>query len=161
MMEEFIVPVQAFPIPVVVSLILAILFAIVSTRIRFRIGLIFAVCIPVLFLTVTWLAHLLLRYHIPVMEFLAVFCPAALIAVAGKGVYVEEQASWMQETNRALLAVLRRGNAFTVPHLALELDVSFEKAEQIVREFVKSGIAERDPEHGRADNVPVYRIKRP
>jgi hypothetical protein len=65
----------------------------------------------------------------------------------------------MKETNLALLVALKNGNTLTVPRLALELDVSFEKAEQIMRELVKSGIAEIDLEHGGPDNVLVYRVK--
>jgi hypothetical protein len=65
----------------------------------------------------------------------------------------------MKQTNRALLVALKNGNTLTVPRLALELDVSFEKAEQVVRELVKSGIAEIDLEHSGPDNALVYRVK--
>ncbi|MEW6530560.1 MAG: CHASE2 domain-containing protein [Thermodesulfobacteriota bacterium] len=97
-MEEFIVTVRAFPIPVMLALILAILFAIVSMELRFSVGMILGAGIPALFIVVCLLAWVSLRLDLPVMEFLAVFCPAALIALAGKGVSLEQQASRMQET---------------------------------------------------------------
>ncbi|MEW6114344.1 MAG: CHASE2 domain-containing protein [Thermodesulfobacteriota bacterium] len=97
-MEEFIVTVRASPIPVILALILAVLFAIVSVRLRFSVGIVLGAGIPALFVVVCLLAWVSLKLDLPVTEFLAVFCPAALIALAGKGVSIEQQASRMQET---------------------------------------------------------------
>lgn len=64
----------------------------------------------------------------------------------------------LKDTNEALIVAMKHGNRLTTPRLALELDISFEKAEKIIRELVKNGIAEIDLEHQDPDAI-VYRIK--
>ncbi|MEW6530559.1 MAG: hypothetical protein AB1473_06970 [Thermodesulfobacteriota bacterium] len=53
----------------------------------------------------------------------------------------------------------KRGNPFTVSRLLQELDISFDKADQVVRELARTGIAEIDLEHSGPDNALVYRVK--
>ncbi len=65
----------------------------------------------------------------------------------------------LKDTNEALLVAVKHGNYLTVPRLALEMDISFEKAEKIITELVKSGIAEIDFDRKEPDNALVYRIK--
>ncbi len=65
----------------------------------------------------------------------------------------------LKDTNEALLVAVRHGNYLTVPRLALEMDISFEKAEKILNELIRGGIAEIDMDHPHPDNVIVYRIK--
>jgi hypothetical protein len=65
----------------------------------------------------------------------------------------------LKDTNEALLVAISHGNYLTAPRLALEMNISFEKAERILKELVRSGIAEIDIDHPHSDNVIVYRIK--
>lgn len=62
-------------------------------------------------------------------------------------------------TNRALMIAMKYGNALTVPRLALEMDVSFDKAEKVLRQLVKSGMAEIDLDHKDPDGSIVYKVK--
>lgn len=64
----------------------------------------------------------------------------------------------LKDTNEALVVAMKHDNRLTTPRLALELDISFQKAEKIIRELVKNGIAEIDLEHQDPDAI-VYRIK--
>jgi hypothetical protein len=59
----------------------------------------------------------------------------------------------------ALMVALKSGNTLTVARLALELDISVERAEKIIKELVSNGIAEIDLDHTDPDGSLVYRIK--
>ncbi len=63
------------------------------------------------------------------------------------------------ETSQALLIAMRYGSTLTVTRLALEMDISFKKAERILQDLVKSGIAEIDLAHSDAADSLVYRIR--
>jgi hypothetical protein len=65
----------------------------------------------------------------------------------------------LKNTNEALLVAVKHGNYLTVPRLALEMDISLEKAEKIIQELVRSGIAEIDLDHKDPDQPIVYRVK--
>ncbi|MBI4964267.1 MAG: hypothetical protein HY913_13395 [Desulfomonile tiedjei] len=65
----------------------------------------------------------------------------------------------LKDTNEAMVVAMRYGNCLTVPRLALELNVSFERAEQIIQELVRNGIAEIDMDHRDPDHTIVYRIR--
>lgn len=65
----------------------------------------------------------------------------------------------LKDTNEAMIVAMRYGNFLTVPRLALELNVSFAKAEQIIQELVRNGIAEIDLDQKDPDHVIVYRIR--
>jgi hypothetical protein len=65
----------------------------------------------------------------------------------------------LKDTNEALLVAMKYGNSLTAARLALELDVSFEKAEKIIRELVRSGIAEIDLDQKDPDQGITYKIK--
>ena len=65
----------------------------------------------------------------------------------------------VKDTNRALMIALKYGNVLTVSRLALEMDISFDKAEKIIQELVRKGIAEIDLEGEGADHSLIYRIK--
>jgi hypothetical protein len=65
----------------------------------------------------------------------------------------------LKDTNEAMIVAMRYGNYLTVPRLALELDISFDHAEKIIRELVQKGIAEIDLDHKDPDNVIAYRIR--
>jgi hypothetical protein len=65
----------------------------------------------------------------------------------------------LKDANEALLIAISHGNYLTVPRLALEMNISFEKAEKILNDLVRSDIAEIDIDHPHPDNVIVYRIK--
>jgi len=65
----------------------------------------------------------------------------------------------LKDTNEAIIAAVKSGNCLTAVRLALELDISFEKADKIIQELVRSGIAEIDLDHRDPDNSIIYRIK--
>ena len=65
----------------------------------------------------------------------------------------------VKDTNQALMIALKYDNVLTVSRLALEMDISFEKAEKIIQELVRKGIAEIDLEGEGADQSLIYRIK--
>jgi predicted HTH transcriptional regulator len=65
----------------------------------------------------------------------------------------------LKNTNEALLIASKHDNRLTAPRLALEMDISFEKAERIIRELVKAGIAEVDIDSRNPDQGIVYLIK--
>jgi hypothetical protein len=65
----------------------------------------------------------------------------------------------LKDTNEALLVAMKYGNSLTAARLALEMDVSFEKAEKIIRELVRSGIAEIDLDQKDLDQGITYKIK--
>ncbi len=83
---------------------------------------------------------------------------AGLAMVFGGGLL----ASWrtrLKDTNEAMIVALKHGNSLTTSRLALELDISFDKAEKIIRELVKNGIAEIDLDQKDPDHAIVYKIK--
>jgi hypothetical protein len=61
--------------------------------------------------------------------------------------------------NEAMIVAMKNGNQLTSSRLALELDVSFEKAERIIKDLVRNGVAELDLDHQDPDHSLVYRIK--
>jgi hypothetical protein len=65
----------------------------------------------------------------------------------------------LRDTNEALVIAVKHDNYLTVPRLALEMDVTFEKADKIIQELVKTGIAEVDMDHKDPDHAIWYRIK--
>ncbi|MFC1835717.1 PepSY domain-containing protein, partial [Thermodesulfobacteriota bacterium] len=65
----------------------------------------------------------------------------------------------IKDTSRAMMVALKYGNVLTVPRLALEMDISFDKAEKIIKEMVQKDIAEIDLDHKDSDDSLVYRIK--
>lgn len=65
----------------------------------------------------------------------------------------------MRETNEALMIALRHDNRLTVPLLALEMDITLERAEKIIGKLVKSGVAEIDLDDSNDDGGITYRIK--
>jgi hypothetical protein len=65
----------------------------------------------------------------------------------------------LKQTHQAMLVAARHDNELTVPRLALEMDISFKKAEEIIKELVANDIAEMDIESRAADDALVYKIK--
>jgi hypothetical protein len=83
---------------------------------------------------------------------------AAVVLIAGGSALL----SWrprLRAANEAVLIAMKYGNRLTAAKLALELDVSFEKAERIIQELVRSGTAEIDLDQRDPDHTIVYRIK--
>jgi hypothetical protein len=62
------------------------------------------------------------------------------------------------DVNHAVIFALRHGGALTVMRLALEMDISTEKAEKIINELVKKGLAEIDLASSGNDGAIVYRL---
>jgi predicted transcriptional regulator len=65
----------------------------------------------------------------------------------------------LKDTNEALIVAMKYGNSLTATRLALELDVSFEKAEKIIQELVRSGVAEIDLDQKDPDQGITYKVK--
>jgi predicted transcriptional regulator len=83
---------------------------------------------------------------------------AGLALISGGGVLLSWR-SRLKDTNEAMVVALKHGNQLTTSRLALELDISFEKADRIIQELVRNGIAEIDLEHQDPDNTIMYKIK--
>ncbi|MEJ2717509.1 MAG: hypothetical protein P8182_10275 [Deltaproteobacteria bacterium] len=95
-------------------------------------------------------------FPIPLMGPLAIWVGGAMMLV-GCALLIE--APRMRETNEALMIALRNRNRLTVPRLALEMDISFKRAEKIIQKLVKNGVAEIDLDEGGPDGGITYRIK--
>ena len=58
-----------------------------------------------------------------------------------------------------MLVAMKYDYRLTAPRLALEMDITFARAEKIIQELVRSGIAEIDLDHKDRDDTITYRIK--
>jgi hypothetical protein len=65
----------------------------------------------------------------------------------------------LKDTNEAILVAAKYGNCLTATRLALEMDIPFEKADKIIQEIVRRGIAEIDLDHRDSNHSIVYRVK--
>jgi hypothetical protein len=65
----------------------------------------------------------------------------------------------LKDTNEAILVAAKYGNCLTTTRLALEMDISFEKADKIIQELVRQGVAEIDLDHKDPNHSIVYRVK--
>jgi hypothetical protein len=81
------------------------------------------------------------------------------LAMIGGGFGFSSRKPRLKDTNEALVIAANHGYRLTVPRLALEMDISFEKAESIIQEIVRSGIAEVDISSREPDNAVVYVIR--
>jgi len=81
------------------------------------------------------------------------------IAIAAGGGALLAWRPRLKDTNEALIVALKHGNRLTVSRLALEMDISFQKAEKIIQELVRSGIAEIDLDYKDPDHSLVYKIR--
>lgn len=88
------------------------------------------------------------------IEFL--LAPLAMLIIGGILIATRPK---RRDVNQALAVALSYGNELSVTRLALELDISFERAERIIQELVKNGVAELDLDHKDPDGALVYRIK--
>ena len=98
-------------------------------------------------------------------------CPFYVISGAGSGTILAALAfigggsallAWrprLKNTNEAVLIAMKYGNRLTATTLALEMDISFGKAEKIIQELVRSGIAEIDLDHKDPAHSITYKIK--
>ncbi len=83
---------------------------------------------------------------------------AGLAMIAGGGVLVSWRAR-LKDTNEAMIVALKHGNRLTTSRLALEMDISFEKADKIIQQLVRNGIAEIDLDNRDSEGTIVYKIK--
>lgn len=83
---------------------------------------------------------------------------AGVVLMAGGGAILAWRPK-LKPTNEAILVAMKYGNRLTATKLALELDVSFEKAERIIQELVRSGTAEIDLDQKDPDHAIIYKIK--
>jgi hypothetical protein len=87
-------------------------------------------------------------------EFLLV--PLAVLIVGGILIVTRPR---RRDVNQALAVALSYGNELSVTRLALELDISFQRAERIIQQLVENGVAEIDLDHKDPDGSVVYKIK--
>jgi hypothetical protein len=78
-----------------------------------------------------------------------------MILAAGLLLYMDPRGN---DANHAIMCGLRHGGSLTVLSLALDMDISTEKAEKIINELVRKGIAEIDLGASGSDGAIVYRI---
>ncbi len=83
----------------------------------------------------------------------------AALALIGGGSALLTWRPRLKNTNEAILVAMKYGNRLTAMTLALEMDISFNKAEKIIQELVRSGIAEIDLDHKDPDHTITYKIK--
>lgn len=95
-------------------------------------------------------------FPIPLVGPPAIWAGSAMILV-GCALLIE--APRMRETNEAVMIGLKNGNRLTVPRLALEMDISFKRAEKIIQKLVRNGVAEIDLDEDDPDGGITYRIK--
>jgi hypothetical protein len=95
-------------------------------------------------------------FPIPLIGPFAIWAGSAAILV---GCALLIDAPRMRETNEALMIGLKNGNRLTVPRLALEMDISFKRAETIIQKLVRNGVAEIDLDDDDPDGGITYRIK--
>jgi hypothetical protein len=115
-----------------------------------------------------WAGRLLIIFGVVLM---LGSCPFYVISGAGSGTIFAALAligggsallAWrprLKNTNEAILIAMKYGNRLTATTLALEMDISFGKAEKIIQELVRSGIAEIDLDHKYPDHTITYKIK--
>jgi hypothetical protein len=83
----------------------------------------------------------------------------AALALIGGGSALLTWRPRLKNTNEAILIAMKYGNRLTAMTLALEMDISFNKAEKIIQELVRSGIAEIDLDHKDPDHTITYKLK--
>lgn len=83
---------------------------------------------------------------------------AGLVLIAGGSALMAWKPK-LRDTNEALLIAAVHGNFLTAPRLALELDISLAKADSIIQELVRTGIAEIDLDQNDPDKPIVYKIR--
>jgi predicted transcriptional regulator len=93
---------------------------------------------------------------LPVIGPSALWLGGALIIF---GLILAHRGPRMKETNEALLIAMKYDNHLTVPRLALEMDISLEKAEKILQNLVRNGVAEIDLDTDDESGVITYKIK--
>lgn len=88
------------------------------------------------------------------VEFL--LAPLAVLILGGVLIVTRPK---RRDVNQALAVALSYGNELTVARLALELDISFQRADRIIQQLVENGFAEIDLDHKDSDGSLVYKIK--
>lgn len=83
---------------------------------------------------------------------------AGIAMIVGGGAFL----AWkprLKDTNEAMIVALKHGNRLTTSRLALEMDISFDRAEKIIQELVRNGIAEIDMDDKDPNHAIVYKIR--
>ncbi|MCA1959831.1 MAG: hypothetical protein LDL33_03465 [Desulfomonile sp.] len=93
---------------------------------------------------------------LPMMKLPGIWFGAIMLLV---GMALLARGPRLKETNEALLVAAKYNNRLTVARLALEMDISLEKAEKIIQELVRKDVAEIDLDHNVSDMGIVYKIK--
>ncbi len=81
------------------------------------------------------------------------------VALLISGLIVSSWKPRLKDTTEALIAAHKYGSLLNTTRLALEMDISPDKAEAILQELVKSGIAEIELDQQSKDGNLNYRIK--
>lgn len=81
------------------------------------------------------------------------------VALLISGLIVSSWKPRLKDTTEALIAAHKYGSVLNTTRLALEMDISPDKAEAILRELVRSGMAEIELDQQSKDGNLNYRIK--
>lgn len=81
------------------------------------------------------------------------------VALLISGLIVSSLKPRLKDTTEALIAAHKYGSVLNTTRLALEMDISPDKADSILRELVRSGMAEIELDQQSKDGNLNYRIK--
>ncbi len=95
-------------------------------------------------------------FPIPLIGFPAIVVGVVVMMLGGTMLAGRRR---LKDTNEALMIAMKYGNRLTVARLALELDISLNRAEKIVKKLVDKGIAEIDLDSLDPDEGIVYKIR--
>lgn len=81
------------------------------------------------------------------------------LGLIGGGYALSKWKPRLKATNEALLVAMKFGNRLTAPRLALEFDCTIDKAEKILQELVRTGVAEIELNQKDPSGAITYVIK--
>ncbi len=98
----------------------------------------------------------LAAFPIPLVRAPAMVLGFVLMIVGG---VISAEPPRMRETNEAILIGMKYANHLTVARLAVEMDISLKRAEKIIAQLVKNGIAEIELDADDPHGGITYRLK--
>jgi adenylate cyclase len=129
--QSFVREIPCFPWVIGVAVLVTILFSVVTTGQRWKVGAIEAAIICGVVLGLAMVAFVVASYEIPVAEFFLVFAPAALVSQGIRGVAIERQAAKVSRTmeryldHEVLEQALQSGTELDITVKRTELTILF------------------------------------
>lgn len=124
--ENYIFPVPPFPYSVIPAAIVALLFALAASKLRWKIGVAVGAVVGALSFVALVLFFTIARYDVPMTEYFLVFLPAASFAMVTRAVLIEMQAA---RASRALERYLAPELLEDILESGEELDISAKRRE--------------------------------